>query len=110
MRELKSYQEYIYFHHFKWRKCNVHAIRHMVDSLKIKDLKYKKDMNKYQEGIVEEGVGTSNGFWYDLTDGGYIKPEEILTDENRVKELNDAIQLLEDWRSELEEDGVLNEF
>lgn len=67
-------------------------------------------MDKYQEGIREEGVGSSNGFWYDLTDGGYIKPEEILRDKNRVEEIKAAIQLLEDWRDELNEDGVLNEF
>jgi len=64
-------------------------------------------MSKY---VDNEPAGTSNGFWYDLTDGGYIIPDEILTDKNRVKELNDAIKLLEDWKDELEEDEMLKEF
>lgn len=64
-------------------------------------------MEKY---LDNEPVGTSNGFWYDLTDGGYIIPAEILIDKNRVKELNDAIKLLSDWKDELEEDEMLKEF
>jgi hypothetical protein len=28
-----------------------------------------------------EPQGSSDGFWYDLTSGGYIKPSELLADE-----------------------------
>lgn len=60
--------------------------------------------------LDNEPVGTSNGFWYDISDGGYIKPEEVLVDQERAKKLNDAIQLLMNWEQELREDEKLNEF
>lgn len=33
-------------------------------------------------------------FWYDLTDGGYIRPEELLDDAEQVRQVNGAIALL----------------
>jgi hypothetical protein len=37
-------------------------------------------------------------FWYDLTDGGYIRPEEILTDENQIKLLKEALGIVLSFR------------
>lgn len=48
---------------------------------------------KYENFINEDGIYTSD-FWYDLTDGGYIKPENILTDTLKAEKLNAAIELL----------------
>lgn len=62
--------------------------------------------NKY---LLDE-VGTSNGFWYDLTAGGYIRPEEVLADQVRAAELNAAVKLLRDWEQELIADEILNQF
>lgn len=45
---------------------------------------------KFNEGVkfyTEE-------FWYDLTDGGYIKPSEMLADAEQVKQLTAAIELV----------------
>jgi len=60
--------------------------------------------------LDSEPVGSSNGFWYDLTDGGYINPDEILVDKDKAKKINEAIKLLRDWEDELRDDEMLNEF
>ena len=52
----------------------------------------------------------SNDFWYDLTDGGYIKPEELLDDEEQIKELKEAIELIQNFGNALEEAGLLEEY
>lgn len=59
---------------------------------------------------ITEPVGTSNGFWYDLTDGGYINPEEILEDPKQIERVNKAIMLLQRFEKELTNAELLNEF
>lgn len=46
-----------------------------------------------------ESISCSNGFWYGLNDGGYIKPEDIF-EEAKVRELtkSELSQLEEVWR------------
>jgi len=63
--------------------------------------KFKKDA---------EPQGSSNGFWYDLTDGGYVKPEELLEDEKQIEEVVKAIDLLESFEIALLNNDLLNEF
>lgn len=41
-------------------------------------------------------------FWYDLTLGGYIKPEEILQDEKQIARLNKAIEIVLSFEQSLE--------
>lgn len=36
-------------------------------------------------------------FWYDLTDGGYIRPEEILEDKEDVAKVLAAIAVLKEF-------------
>jgi len=57
-----------------------------------------------------EPQGSSDGFWYDITDGGYIKPEEVLIDANQLSELNNALAIVRDFEQALETEGLLNEF
>jgi hypothetical protein len=53
---------------------------------------------------IKKGLKIStDDFWYDLTDGGYLKPEEICAikfDAMRVKE---ALAVLEDFKSSCED-------
>jgi len=65
------------------------------------DWKFKKDA---------ELQGSSDGFWYDITMGGYIKPEEILEDKEQLNKLFDALDLVESFEKALESKGLLNEF
>ena len=39
-------------------------------------------------------IGSSYGFWDDLTSGGYFKPEHVLTDKKQLSEVHKAIKLL----------------
>ena len=48
---------------------------------------------------TEHSFGGSDGFWYDLTLGGYFKPELALSDTEQVKKVKEAIALLEDLES-----------
>jgi hypothetical protein len=52
----------------------------------------QKAMNT-QEPI--EGIGSSDGFWYSLTKGGYFKPEDVLSDPSQIQQVKDAVALLE---------------
>jgi hypothetical protein len=46
---------------------------------------------------------TTSDFWYDLTDGGYLKPEEILENEEDVEKVKNAIDVLMDFQSSCED-------
>ncbi len=51
-------------------------------------------------------VQSSSDFWYDLTDGGYIKPEKAL-DGEQLSKINEAVALVVSFRSALEDAGLL---
>jgi hypothetical protein len=57
-----------------------------------------------------EPQGSSDGFWYDLTDGGYIRPQFLLSDPEQLKKLNEAISLVQSFESALESNDLLDEF
>ena len=42
-------------------------------------------------------VGGSDGFWYNVTDGGYCNVEEVLADEVDIKKVKDAIKTLREF-------------
>lgn len=49
----------------------------------------------------------SNDPWYDLTEGGYIKPNEILTDPEQIEDLNKAINMVKEFISQAESSETL---
>ena len=59
-------------------------------------------MKKY----ISEPIVT-NDFYYDITHGGYIKPEKVLVDQEKAKKLKEAAELLMAWEAELYEDEML---
>ena len=63
--------------------------------------KFKKDA---------EPQGSSDGFWYDITWGGYIKPEEVLDNEEQLSMLQDAVGLVRSFEEALEDAELLREF
>jgi len=63
-------------------------------------------MFKFKDGVKIE----TQDFWYDLTDGGYIKPEEVLNDTNDIEEVLSAIELLQQFRNAAEEQNILMEY
>ena len=52
----------------------------------------------------------SRDFWYDLTNGGYIRPEELLDDEEQIKKLKKAIELIQSFGNALKEAGLIEEY
>ena len=42
---------------------------------------------------------TTSDFWYDLTSGGYLNPEEILEDPNDVKCVTDAVKVITEFET-----------
>lgn len=58
-------------------------------------------MSKY---LVREGLDAyTTEFWYDLMEGGYLNPEEILVSEEDVEEVKNAIKILKDFYDSCEE-------
>lgn len=57
-----------------------------------------------------EPQGSSEGFWYDITLGGYITPEKILADDKQLEKLHEALNIVESFEKALIDNGLLNEF
>jgi hypothetical protein len=57
---------------------------------------------------AKQEVGTEDT-WYALTDGGYLKPEEVVSDKKQLKKLEDAIQLVRDFIQQCYDDEVIEE-
>ena len=56
---------------------------------------------KVQKAIDEEDFdamsgfgGGSDGFWYDLTSGGYFEPKKVLADKKDIDRVKDALKVL----------------
>lgn len=63
-----------------------------------------KQQNRRKTMKIKDGcVAETSDFWYDLTYGGYLKPEEILDDPADVKRVNEAISILSELESLCEE-------
>ena len=45
--------------------------------------------------------------WYDLFEGGYIKPEDVLVNDRQIFAVDKAIELLRDFMTAIEEDGAI---
>jgi len=61
--------------------------------------KFKKDAE----------VVFSSDFWYDMTDGGYIKLDNLLEDSEQIKEVKNAIEIIEKFKRELLAAGLYEE-
>ena len=44
--------------------------------------------------IKKDCTATTSDFWYDLTSGGYLKPEDILENQEDVDRVKNAIAVL----------------
>ena len=53
---------------------------------------------------IKDGCKAStDDFWYDLTDGGYLNPEEMLEDQEDVKRVLTAIATILEFQTSCEE-------
>lgn len=65
-------------------------------------LKLKK---KISDEVLEQAT---DDFWYDLFEGGYIIPENYLTEED-AKKVNKAKEVLHDFKGLLETEELIGE-
>ncbi len=63
---------------------------------------------KFKEGAEKQG--SSNDFWYDMTDGGYINPEEVLADKDQLAKLLDALNVVKSFEEALDNANLREEF
>jgi hypothetical protein len=63
---------------------------------------------KFKKGAKPQG--SSDGFWYDLTLGGYINLFEVLEDEAQIKLVAEAVMLLYSLELNMGKKNLLNEF
>jgi len=53
---------------------------------------------------IKKGLKIStDDFYYDLTDGGYLLPEKICADKKDAQKVIDAIAVLQDFQASCEE-------
>ena len=54
--------------------------------------------------IIKKGLEVSTSdFWYDLTDGGYLKPNDICENSEDAKKVLDAIAVIKDFEKSCDE-------
>ena len=61
---------------------------------------------KFNFKTVEEAVYSTDPY-YDLTNGGYIKPSELLSYAEQIKQVEQAIQIVYEFLEQAESNGVL---
>jgi hypothetical protein len=54
----------------------------------------QKEAIETGEELEGSPFGGSDGFWYDITDGGYFRPEEAFECKETVEKIKDAVELL----------------
>ena len=59
---------------------------------------------KFKQGVEI----TTDDFWYDLFEGGYIKPDEILERSPDITKVENAIELIKRFKDTLEEKELIN--
>jgi hypothetical protein len=57
---------------------------------------------------AKQEIGTEDP-WYALTDGGYLKPEEVVDDEKQLRKLTEAISLVRSFIQQCYDDEVIEE-
>jgi hypothetical protein len=50
---------------------------------------------------------TTADFWYDLFEGGYIKPEKVLESKDDAKRVQEAIKVLKEFQKAGEEQDMI---
>ena len=59
--------------------------------------------------IKDGGEIGVDDFMYDLFDGGYIRPDELLEDSEDIKKVLDAMKTIKEFEEALEKSGRLTE-
>lgn len=63
-----------------------------------KERKLKELTEKEKENIA--CTIDNEGFWYALTDGGYLKPEDIYEDKETINAVKKAVEIIRKFKSD----------
>lgn len=58
--------------------------------------------------FLENAEITTSDFWYDVFEGGYIKPEKLLKSSDDIAKVKEAIAVLEKFYNSAEELDIIN--
>src|SRR5690606_19523185 len=73
---------------------------------KRKPLDNRKTTNTMQFKTVKEPIPTGDPY-YDLLEGGYIRPEKLLVSPDEAKRVRDAMKTIREFITKAEETGVI---
>lgn len=57
--------------------------------------------------FVKKAKIVTDDFYYDLFDGGYIKPEKLLKNQEDIDKVKNAIEIIKDFKESAEDDDIL---
>lgn len=57
--------------------------------------------------FVKKAKISTDDFYYDLFDGGYIKPEKLLKSKDDMEKVKSAIAVIKDFKSSAEKADIL---
>ena len=63
---------------------------------------------KFKENA--ELQGSADGFWYDITDGGYIEPDLLLDNKWQIAKVKEAVEILKDFEQAMDDNDLLVEY
>ena len=66
----------------------------------------RRNKMKFNFKTTQEPVYSSDPY-YDLTNGGYIRPNELLADAEQIKQVEQAIRTVYEFLEQAESNGVL---
>lgn len=55
--------------------------------------------NALRTGEPIESIGSSNGFWYDITDGGYVHVSDLIADPKQIAKIEEALETILELQS-----------
>ena len=70
------------------------------------EIKAHKDSTRFEFKVRKQPIPTSE-FWYDLTSGGYLKPEKLLNNPDQITKVREAIQTIISYAEQAEEQIII---
>ena len=57
--------------------------------------------------FVKKAKIVTDDFFYDLFDGGYIKPEKLLKNQEDIEKVKEAIKVIIDFKDSAEDNDII---
>ena len=60
--------------------------------------------------FVKKAKIVTDDFWYDLFDGGYIKPEKLLMNQEDIDKVKNAMEIITDFKDSAEYFDIIDDY